>query len=57
MKATNKETYLNVLFDNSRALKVVKSKVGLRFKETVFEGLEVVAERIITPKGVKYFVI
>ena len=54
IKITKKE-YEDILHDNTRKLTVKKSKVGLKFKETVFDGVTAVAERVITSNGVEYF--
>lgn len=54
IKITKKE-YENILYDNTRKLTVKKTKVGMKFKESVFSGTDVVAERIVTADGVEYF--
>ena len=45
IKITKKE-YEDILYDNTRKLTVKKSNVGLKFKETVFDGVTAVAERV-----------
>lgn len=53
-KITKKE-YENILNDNTKKLTVKRIKKGLEVKECVFEGTNVIAERIITSNGVEYF--
>ncbi len=50
-----KQEYLDILNDNSRKLAVKKVKQGLKFKEVIFSGVDVVAERVVTADGVEYF--
>lgn len=50
-----KQEYLDILNDNSKKLVVKKVKQGLKFKEVIFSGVDVVAERVVTTDGVEYF--
>lgn len=50
-----KQEYLDILNDNSKKLVVKKVKQGLKFKEVIFSGVDVVAERVVTVDGVEYF--
>ena len=38
-----------------KKLVVKKVKQGLKFKEVIFSGVDVVAERVVTADGVEYF--
>ena len=50
-----KQEYLDILNDNTKKLTVKKVKQGLKFKEVIFSGVDVVAERVVTTDGVEYF--
>lgn len=54
MKAINKAEYLNIVNNPNLNIVVKKVKKGNSFIETVFNGVEVVAQRIITATGVTY---
>lgn len=51
----DKSRYEDIIFDNTRKLTAKKSRQGTKFREVIFSGVDVVAERVITPKGVTYY--
>lgn len=55
LKGCSKVEFENVLFNPNKKLKEVNVKRGLTYITLVYEGIEVIARREITSKGVIYF--
>lgn len=55
MYPINKTQYLEIINNPNQNIVVKSVKRGNSFIETAYTGIEIVAQRIITATGVKYF--
>lgn len=51
----DKARYQDIILDNTQKLVAKKSRQGTKFREVIFNGVDVAAERVITPEGVTYY--
>lgn len=55
MNKINQEQFEDILYNPNKVISEKSSYSGLEYVTAVYEGFELVAERIITSKGTEYY--